>query len=76
MGKNMNHQNYKNLLTSKKTKSVATKLPKTGIEQPMLRERPRFKETCREFEPVHQFNVQMAEEYARMDAEKLISNQI
>ena len=32
-------------------------LPKTGIEHPFMAERPRFKELCREFEPVHQFNV-------------------
>lgn len=63
-------------MTSKKQKSVATKLPKTGIDQPFLKDRPRFKDTCREFEPVHLFNVQMAEEYARIDAEKLISNTI
>lgn len=29
------------------------KLPRTGIDQPMLKERPRFKEQCREFEPIH-----------------------
>lgn len=28
-------------------------LPKTGIEQPFMRDRPRFKETHKEFEPIH-----------------------
>jgi len=44
-----------------------TKVPKTGIDQPFMRDRPRFKDTCREFEPIHQFNSQMAEEFARLD---------
>lgn len=41
----------------------------------MLRDRPRFKEACREFEPIHQFNTSMCEEYARLDAERLNSMQ-
>lgn len=35
---------------------MPTKLPRTGIDQPFLRDRPRFKENCREFEQIHQFN--------------------
>jgi hypothetical protein len=32
-------------------------LPRTGIEQPFMRDRPRFKETHKEFEPTNQVNV-------------------
>jgi hypothetical protein len=32
-------------------------LPRTGIEQPFMRDRPRFKETHKEFEPTHTMNV-------------------
>ena len=40
-----------------------------------MKDRPRFKESCREFEPIHQFNTSMCEEYARLDAERLNSGQ-
>jgi hypothetical protein len=40
----------------------------------MLKDRPIFKENCREFEPIHQFNVSMCDEYARLDAEKVLTN--
>ena len=55
------------MLTNKKPKINITKLARTGIDQPYMRDRPRFKETCREFEPIHQFNQQMAEEFARIE---------
>jgi hypothetical protein len=32
-------------------------LPRTGIEQPFMKDRPRFKETHKEFEPTHTMNV-------------------
>ena len=32
-------------------------MPRTGIEQPFMRDRPRFKETHKEFEPTHTMNV-------------------
>jgi len=57
----------------KKHKIQPTKLPKTGIEQPFLKERPRFKDLCREFEPIHQFSPAQSEEYARMDAERIMN---
>jgi hypothetical protein len=41
-----------------------------------MKDRPKFKDTCREFEPIHQFNNQMCEDYARIEAEKMLSNQI
>mmetsp|Transcript_13579 Transcript_13579/g.23117 ORF Transcript_13579/g.23117 Transcript_13579/m.23117 type:complete len:131 (+) Transcript_13579:329-721(+) len=46
------------------------KLPRTGIEQPFLKDRPRFKEFCRDFEPISKFNTQLCEEYERMEAER------
>ena len=76
--------NFKNILTQKKgapgakgaggNQAPPIKLPRTGIEQPFLRDRPRFKEFCSNFEPIHQFNTAMCDEYARLDAEKLLSN--
>lgn len=51
-------------------------MPRTGIDQPFISTRPRFKDTCREFEPIHQFSTQMAEEMARLDQERQMSNQI
>ena len=57
------------------TANLPVKLPRTGIDQPFLKDRPRFREVCREFEPIHQFNNQMCDEYARIDAEKLLNNQ-
>jgi len=71
MGK-QNSINFKNQIQKKKNPVI--KLPRTGIDQPFLKDRPRFKETCREFEPIHQFNSQMSDEYARLDAEKLLNN--
>ena len=35
------------------TANMPLKLPRTGIEQPFLKDRPRFREVCREFEPIH-----------------------
>jgi hypothetical protein len=32
-------------------------LPRTGIEQPFMRDRPKFKETHKEFEATYQVNV-------------------
>jgi len=32
-------------------------LPRTGIEQPFMRDRPKFKDTHKEFEATHQMNV-------------------
>ncbi len=32
-------------------------LPRTGIEQPFMRDRPRFKETHKEFESINTLNV-------------------
>jgi len=40
-------------------KAVAQFMPKTGIEQPFMKERPRFKETHKEFEPIHCMNVRL-----------------
>jgi hypothetical protein len=51
-------------------------LPRTGIDQPFLRDRPRFKDTCREFEPIHQFSPQLAEELSRLEQERQLTNQI
>jgi hypothetical protein len=64
MGKNQNNT-YKNLLNNKKPKINIAKLSRTGIDQPFMRDRPRFKDTCREFEPIHQFNPALAEELSR-----------
>ena len=52
-----------------------TKLPRTGIEQPFLRDRPRFKDVCKDFEPIHQYNTTMSDEYARLEQEKTLNNQ-
>ena len=41
-----------------------------------MKDRPRFKDTCREFEPIHQFNSNLCDEYARIDAEKVLNNQL
>ena len=35
-----------------------------------MRDRPRFGDRCRDFEPIHPFNSAMSEEYARIDAER------
>ncbi len=32
-------------------------IPKTGIEQPFMKDRPRFIEETKEFEPTHCMNV-------------------
>jgi len=32
-------------------------LPRTGIEQPFMKDRPRFKEDHKEFEPIQEMNV-------------------
>lgn len=48
-------------------------LPRTGIEQALMKERPRFKETNNQFEPINNVNNQMAEEYARLDSEKMLN---
>lgn len=34
-------------------------IPKSGIEQPFMRDRPRFKENHKEFEPIHCMNVRI-----------------
>ena len=41
-----------------------------------MKDRPRFKDTCREFEPIHQFNSNLCDEYERIDAEKVLNNQL
>jgi len=45
----------------KKTQRPVTNvfLPRTGIEQPFMRDRPRFKETHKEFEPTNHVNVRL-----------------
>lgn len=35
-------------------------LPRTGIEQVFARDRPRFNENHKEFEPIHQMNVSLS----------------
>jgi len=50
------------------------KLPRTGIEQPFLKDRPRFKDTCKDFEPIHKFNTSMCDEYERLEAEKPLNS--
>lgn len=75
--------NFKNLLTNQKKNAqgpkgagaggapqINVKLPRTGIDQPFMRDRPRFGDRCRDFEPIHPFNSAMSEEYARIDAER------
>jgi len=49
-------------------------LPRTGIDQPFMKDRPRFKDACANFEPIANFNTSLCDEYARLDAEKLISS--
>lgn len=46
-------------------------LPRTGIEQPFMKDRPRFKETNKEFEPINTNTNSMADEYQRLDFEKM-----
>jgi hypothetical protein len=46
------------------------KLPRTGIEQPFLRDRPRFKDVCKDFEPIFKFNPTLCAEMERLEAEK------
>lgn len=46
------------------------KLPKTGIEQPYMKDRPRHKEHTKEFEQIAQVNSVLIEEYQRIDEEK------
>ena len=70
-----NQVNQKKANLKNGTANLPVKLPRTGIDQPFLKERPRFREVCREFEPIHQFNTTMCDEYARIDAEKLLNNQ-
>ena len=70
-----NQVNQKKTNLKNGTANLPVKLPRTGIDQPFIKERPRFREVCREFEPIHQFNTTMCDEYARIDAEKLLNNQ-
>lgn len=70
----------KNLLTNQKKHAIGprggqqqqinVKLPRTGIEQPFMSERPRFNDRCREFEPIHPYNQSMSEEYQRIESER------
>ena len=46
------------------------KPPRTGIEQPFLRDRPRFKDLCKDFEPIFRFNPSLCAEMERLEAEK------
>ena len=50
-------------------------IPRTGIEHPFTREKHRFIESHREFESIHCCNPSLSEEYARLDAERLINPQ-
>ena len=59
---NKNPNNFKSLINHKKNlngkaggqhASPQAKLPRTGIEQPFLSERPKFKDLCKDFEPIH-----------------------
>ena len=80
LGQQQNQLNFKNQANNKKgMKNEAQnhpqiKPPRTGIEQPFLRDRPRFKDVCKEFEPIHQYNASMSDEYARLEAEKGLKN--
>jgi len=56
-----------------KSKKSIGFVPRTGIELPFLANRPRFIETCREFEPIHSCSPFLAEEFARQDNERLNS---
>ena len=56
--------------SNKKGKVLPVRLPKTGIEQPFLRDRPRFKDTCKDFEPIHKFSTALCEEFEKLDSEK------
>ena len=51
------------------------KLPRTGIDQPFLRDRPVFKDSCHDFEPIAKFNTSLCDEYERMEAERPLNNQ-
>ena len=48
-------------------------LPRTGIEQPFMKDRPRFKETHKDFEPICNTNNSMSDEFARLDNEKIMN---
>lgn len=81
---NKNPTNFKSLINHKKNMNgkaggqhppPVAKLPRTGIEQPFLSDRPRFKDLCKDFEPIHQFNTSMCDEFARLEQEKLLNCQ-
>ena len=54
-------------------RAPATFIPRTGIELPYMIDRPIFKWKQREFEPCHCTNPCIAEEFSRLDAERLQS---
>lgn len=54
-----------------KPKKAYQFLPRTGIEYPFMAERPRFIETHKEFEPVHNTPAIMSEELQKQDSEKI-----
>ena len=39
------------------------KIPKTGIEQPYMKDRPKFRENSKEFEQIAHMNSVLVEEY-------------
>lgn len=50
--------NSNNINSIKKNKQTCNiQLPRTGIEHPYMKQRPKFNENHREFEPIHCMNV-------------------
>jgi len=51
-------------------------LPKTGIEQPFMTFKPKFRQDNKEFEPTHCMSQVMSDEFARLDGERLANPSI